>query len=78
MLVGDWGGHGAFGGSHNPFGILVDSWGERIPATYDFLDPCASERYVVVLEDWLNSDRVAPSGVNVDLLLADLAVIRAA
>jgi hypothetical protein len=73
-----WGGHGLFGGSHAPQKVLFDSWAERIPATLPFVDKYADEGYVVILEEFLDSDRVSASGLKVDALIEDLELVRAA
>ena len=73
-----WGGHAVYGGHHALQSVVVDSWAARIPATLPFVDKHSDEGFVIILEEFLDSERRSASGVLVDNLIADLALVRAA
>lgn len=55
-------------------GVHVRSWGEMIPATWEFLSAYMDEAHVVVSEDWIIAAKEkSPTGLDLDGLVAALA-----
>jgi hypothetical protein len=71
------GGHDICTCGYTPQGVQVCSWGRVYTITWPaftstrWLEEC----YVLLGPDWTGDDRLAPSGVNVDALVADLQKI---
>jgi hypothetical protein len=72
------GGHDVTVVSYGPDGVGVSSWGRVYRITWPAFTSTrwVQECYCLQAPDWYNDDRLAPSGVNVDALVADLAKIR--
>jgi hypothetical protein len=68
---GSWGGHAVIASGYSPDGLTIISWGERVPMTWPALERYASEIYVMLDNDWADSDR-APNGFDFDQLSTDL------
>lgn len=66
-----WGGHAIIASGYSPDGITVITWGERMAMTWPALERYASEIYVLLDNDWADSDR-APNGFDFDQLSKDL------
>jgi hypothetical protein len=68
------GGHLVFGVGYNAQGVQISSWGRIYTITWaafqstEWLEEC----YALLAPDWYGSDKLAPSGVDVATLRADL------
>jgi hypothetical protein len=74
-----WGGHCTVINGYNIVSQIYDilTWGERLPATYQFVEGYSDEGYVLLSEDWVAHGKSAPSGFDVDALKADLTAVTA-
>jgi hypothetical protein len=73
------GGHDVTCVGYNEQGVQVSSWGRLYTITWAaFLKSVwLEEAYVMLAPDWYGNDKLAPSGVNADMLAADLAKLGA-
>ncbi len=73
---GSWGGHAVYTGKYDPLGMDCITWGGSIRLTAtacrDYCDQCL----VALSKDWVDALGHAPSGVNWDLLRADLVQLQ--
>lgn len=71
------GGHDVAVVGYNAEGVICSTWGGLVTIVWDaFLsNRWLSECYVALSSDWYGEDRMSPSGVHLDELLADLAKI---
>jgi len=72
------GGHGVNIVGQGSMGWNLDSWGARIPGTWNFSRTLADEMYCVVTKLWLDAQGVTPSGCNLNGLLAAMNAVKAA
>lgn len=75
---GSWGGHAVFGSGYDVTRQRLQfvSWGKVMEMSFNFLAAYADEVYVCVSADYLGPDFTAPSGIDMNLLLADIGAIR--
>ena len=64
------GGHAINGEGEGSEGTHIQSWGLNIPTSWVALLNTLDEGYIVVTPFWLNNTKVAPSGLNLDALVA--------
>jgi hypothetical protein len=72
------GGHAVILVGWDDTGFWLISWGQVFKLTYAAFDRYVDEVWGVVSRDWIRSDRVAPSGLNLAGLEADLQAAEAA
>ena len=70
---GSWGGHSVAIVGYNGAGLTCITWGEPLLMTWGFFCIYCSEAYAMLDADWLKADFVAPNGLNLAQLKADLA-----
>ena len=70
---GSGGGHSVAIVGYNGAGLTCITWGQPLLMTWGFFSTYCSEVYAMLDADWLKSDAVAPSGLNLAELKADLA-----
>ena len=68
-------GHCVIHPSYNATSIDVVTWGIRKLCSIPFVQKYADEGYIIVTQDWLDKQGKSPSGLNLKMLLADLAAI---
>lgn len=74
---GVWGGHCVLIIDANKKGQTeVVTWGDKKTVTWNFLDIYCDEMYAIVSDDWVLSG-LAPNGLKLEELLADLKVVQA-
>lgn len=70
-IPGTWGLHAVIADNYDRELILLQTWGEQQPATWEWFAECCDEAYGLVSDtDWKN-----PDGFDRDALLADLEVV---
>jgi hypothetical protein len=62
---------------HSPVGLDVITWGERITMTWAFWDSYVEECYAILSNDFVKNPVSAPNGLNMQALIADLALVTA-
>jgi hypothetical protein len=71
---GSWGGHcvviGAYDSAQKQFTCIT--WGNHKTMTWDFFKAYCDEAYAMVSPDWITATGVAPSGVDIAALQADI------
>lgn len=73
--VGSWGGHClALGGYDRTF-VCFATWGQRQYASWDWWMRYVDEAYAIVSQDWMDDHGLAPSGLDMETLTADLGKI---
>lgn len=70
-----WGGHAVPIVSYNSTGVTLITWGALKKATWNFISKYMDEGYALLSSDWLESSGVAPPGISMTTLSADLAAI---
>ncbi len=71
---GSWGGHAAAVVAYNERRVSCVSWGSTKQMTWEFLDAYCDEAYAVLSPDWFTGE-VAPVGLDIETLRADLALV---
>ena len=69
---GSWGGHAIPIVEYDSRGVTVITWGEKLRATWSFLDTYCDEAYAVLSADWIAANEQAPNNFDLDQLQADL------
>lgn len=69
------GGHCVTLGGYGPSGLSCVTWGKVQPLTWRFFQRYFEEAWVVITEDWLSSQGLTPTGLNLYQLGQDLAVL---
>ncbi len=72
---GSWGGHAVNGAAYDQNTVEVITWGEKLQVSVPFIQAYGEESYAIVTEDWIESDKVSPSGFNINQLMADLELV---
>lgn len=72
---GSWGGHCTFECGCSPIGLDTVTWGERITMTWNFWDAYVEECYAIISPDFVANPVKAPNGLNMQALIADLALV---
>lgn len=70
MIPGSWGGHAVSGVSDSPKLDCYITWAMKKPVTPEFVGGCADEAYALLFEGL-----PPPAGLDMDALLADLALL---
>lgn len=70
--IGSWGGHDVAQTKYDKNELLCPTWGNVQRLTWKFWDKYFGEAYAIVTEDWINKERISPSGFDLDTLLQDL------
>jgi hypothetical protein len=74
---GSWGGHAVILTGYNPRRVTCITWGQEKQMTWGFLDAYCDEAYALLsVDDWLQGDRMAPNGLDLETLREDLAQIK--
>jgi hypothetical protein len=78
--VGSWGGHCVplmyyHLSARFPDGVEAITWGQKLGATWYFLESYCVEAYALLSMDWIEKSGVSPSGLNLAALQADIAQI---
>jgi len=55
--------------------LVCETWGALQPMTLGFLPYYADEAYVVITQDWIESNKRSPSGYNISVLTGDSKVL---
>jgi hypothetical protein len=69
---GSWGGHAMHAVGYSSGSIVLATWGQRLRATWDWVDKYVDEAYVFISEDFLRGDKT-PQGFNAEKLQEALA-----
>jgi hypothetical protein len=72
---GSWGGHAVPVVAYDALGLTVVTWGALKRMTWGFWDTYCDEAYAVLSEDFVNQDKIAASGIDLQTLQADLNAI---
>jgi hypothetical protein len=70
-----WGGHAVWCFGYDSIGVSFITWGKRMRMQWPFWATYTDESYSLISQDWLNSSSVAPSKLNLDALMNDLAAV---
>lgn len=70
-----WGGHCVDVAGYTSEYVNVVTWGAILQMTWGFWDKYVDEAFALVSPDWLEATKIAPSGVNLAALKADLAAL---
>lgn len=73
---GVWGGHCVFIVAYNDEELICITWGRLMRMTWAFWDKYVDEAHAIISKDWLNSNQVDPSGIDLALLEKDLQIIK--
>lgn len=73
--AGSWGGHCVAVVGYDGSGLTCVTWGRLQRMTWGFWHTYCDEAYAVLDKDWLKADAIAPSGLNLAALMADLRVV---
>jgi len=74
---GSWGGHAIPIVEYDARGVTVITWGEKLRATWNFLDTYCDEAYAVLSADWIAANDQAPNNFDLAQLNTDLGQIGA-
>lgn len=72
---GSWGGHAVPVLGYNSQALMFVSWGQVMYMTWNFWRYYTDESYTVLSQDWIKSDKYAPSGFDYTTLQKDLAQV---
>lgn len=72
---GSWGGHCIPVCAASPETLTVVTWGARLKMSHNFFADYTEEAYVVLSPDWFSQLGNAPSGFDLNQLVADLAAL---
>jgi len=75
--VGSWGGHCMAGVGYDRGEVTFLTWGRKQRATWQWWTRYVDEAYAIVSPDWLETDGLAPSGLDVEKLNAALKKLAA-
>ena len=73
--VGGWGGHCVPVVAASPETLTCITWGQRLKMSHNFFADYAEEAYVVLSPDWFSKLGTSPTGLDLNQLTADLAVL---
>jgi hypothetical protein len=71
---GSWGGHAVNVVGYDPQALTVITWGATQGMSWSFWDRYCDEAYCIVSADFMRENR-APNGLDIDALMADLALV---
>jgi hypothetical protein len=75
---GSWGGHAIALMAGSPLTFSFPTWNEKLKMSHNFLSDYAEEAYVVLAPEWIAANNgLAPSGLNLAQLQADIATVTA-
>ena len=69
---GSWGGHAVPVVAYDPLGLTVVTWGALKRMTWGFWDTYCDEAYAILSEDFVNENKIAANGIDLQTLQADL------
>lgn len=69
---GSWGGHAVPVVAYDSLGLIVVTWGMLKRMTWNFWDAYCDEAYAILSEDFVNENKIAASGIDLQDLQADL------
>lgn len=72
---GSWGGHAVPLIGYNQMGPVCITWGDVKQMTWDFWNAYGDEAYVPLSPDWVDGDKEAPSGFDIEQLTEDLRAL---
>jgi hypothetical protein len=72
---GSWGGHAVFVVGYDSQGLKCITWGRQQRMTWGFWDGVCDEAYALLSDLWVTPGHVAPSGLDLASLQADLALL---
>lgn len=72
---GSWGGHAVPVLGYNSQVLMFVSWGQVMYMTWQFWKYYCDEAYAVLSQDWLKSNKLAPSGFDFTTLQQDLSLV---
>ena len=74
---GSWGGHAICIGEYDDIAkeFVCITWGKRQRMSYDFFTTYCDEAYAALSDDWLNTTGLAPCGLDLANLKADLGAV---
>jgi len=72
---GSWGGHGFWMPDYDLHRRKGPTWGYLKGMSPEFVDRYSDEGYVPISEEWTGDDLVAPNGLRLDEVLADLKLV---
>ena len=70
---GSWGGHCIPIDARSPITATCVTWGERLKMSHNFFTDYCDELYAVLSNDWIGSNGLAASGIDLKALQADIA-----
>jgi hypothetical protein len=73
---GSLGGHAVPVVSYSKMGLTCVTWGSLMNMTWSFFDAYCEESYALLSSDWVSGNRMAPNGLFLEQLKADLAAIK--
>jgi len=73
---GSWGGHCIPLMASSPLSHTCVTWGATLKMSHNFLVDYGDEAFVVLSQDWIETDGVAPSGFDLAQLRSDLAAVK--
>lgn len=69
---GSWGGHAVPVVAYDSLGLTVVTWGQLKHMTWNFWNTYCDEAYAVLSEDFVNANKIAANGIDLQSLQADL------
>ena len=72
---GSWGGHAVAVVAYDAAGLTCITWGALQKMTWRFWETYTDESYAILSPDWVAPGKVAPSGLDLAALQADLAFV---
>lgn len=72
---GSWGGHAVCPVGYDLQFVYFISWGKLMKMTWQFWLKYVDEAYAILSPEWIESNKVAPSGFRLDQIQADLKLI---
>ncbi len=73
---GSWGGHAVPVVAYDARGVTVVTWGALQVMTWSFWEAYCDEAYAILSTDYLDGEKKAPQGFNLQQLQADLADLK--
>ena len=74
--AGSWGGHAIYLVEYDDHGLTCITWGKLKRMTWAWFHQYCSEAYALISEDWLGSNGKTPSGLDLDTMKLDLAMVK--
>jgi hypothetical protein len=71
-----WGGHAVSIVGYDQDTLTCITWGKLYKMTWAFFSRYCDEAYAVISEEWINKNKLSPSGFNLKQLQQDLAQIK--